>query len=256
MTSIHPTALVDKKARLGKNVSVGAFSIVEADVEIGEGSQIASHVLVADGARIGKNCKIHKGAVVATWPQDLKFSGEPSVFIIGDNTTIREFCTLNRGTRELGKSQIGGDCLLMAYAHVAHDCIVGDHAILANGVQLGGHVEIGAWAIIGGMTPVHQFCKIGQHCMIGGGYRAVQDVPPYIMATGEPLRYAGLNSIGLKRRGFSSETLSILKKAYRFIFRSKLNLTQALERIENELEPIPEIKNIIEFVKSSDRGLI
>jgi len=256
LTSIHPTALVDKKARLGDNVSVGAFSIVEAGVEIGDNSQIASHVLVAEGARIGKNCKIHKGAVVATWPQDLKFAGEPSIFIIGDNTTVREFCTLNRGTSALGKSQIGSDCLLMAYVHVAHDCIIGDHAILANGVQLGGHVEIGEWAIIGGMTPVHQFCKVGQHCMIGGAYRAVQDVPPYIMATGEPLRYAGLNSIGLKRRGFSSETVSVLKKTYRLIFRSKLNLTQALERIENELEPIPEVKNVIEFIRSSERGLI
>lgn len=256
MTSIHPTALVDKKARLGDNVSVGAFSIVEADVEIDDNSQIASHVLVAEGARIGKNCKIHKGAVVATWPQDLKFAGEPSIFIIGDNTIIREFCTLNRGTSALGKSQIGSDCLLMAYVHVAHDCIIGDHAILANGVQLGGHVEIGEWAIIGGMTPVHQFCKVGQHCMIGGAYRAVQDVPPYIMATGEPLRYAGLNSIGLKRRGFSSETLSVLKKTYRLLFRSKLNLTQALERIENELEPIPEVKNVIDFIRSSERGLI
>lgn len=256
MAQIHPTAIVDKKARIGENVSIGAFSIVEADVEIDEGTTIASHVIVNNGARIGKNCNIHKGAVVASIPQDLKFGGEESLFIIGDNTTIREFATLNRGTHALGKSQVGKNCLLMAYTHVAHDCIVGDNVILANGVQLGGHVTIEDYVIIGGMTPVHQFCKVGQHAMVGGAYRVVQDVPPYITASGEPLKYAGLNSIGLRRRGFDSNTLLQLKRAYRFIFRSHMNLKHALQKIDEEVEKIPEVLNVLRFIEKSDRGLI
>ena len=256
MSQIHPTAIVDEKARIGRDVSIGPYAVVDGDVEIGDGTRIASHVWVADGARIGKNCRIHKGAVVASIPQDLKFGGEDSLFIIGDNTVIREFCTLNRGTKALGKSQIGSHCLLMAYTHVAHDCVLGDHVILANGVQLGGHVEIGDWAVIGGMTPIHQFCKIGEHSMVGGGYRVVQDVPPYVMATGEPMRYAGLNSVGLRRRGFSPETMMTLKKAYRYIFRSKLRLSHAVEKIKSELDPIPELQRVLDFIEKSDRGLI
>ena len=256
MAQIHSTAIIDSKARIGDNVSIGAFSIVEADVEIGDGTSIASHVVLNDGTRIGKNCTIHKGAIVASVPQDLKFGGEESLFIIGDNTTIREFATLNRGTNELGKSQIGSNCLLMAYTHVAHDCVVGDNVIMANGVQLGGHVEIHNHAIIGGMTPVHQFCKVGTHCMVGGAYRVVQDVPPYITVSGEPLKYAGLNSVGLKRRGFDPETLLLLKRAYRLIFRSKLNLKRAVQRIKDEIEPVPEIQAVLDFIEKSNRGLI
>ena len=256
MTSIHPTAVIDKNAQLGSDISIGPFTIVEKDVIIGDGTQIGSNVLVSIGARIGKNCKIHKGAVIASIPQDLKFGNESSFFIIGDNTTIREYCTLNRGTEASGKSEIGANCLLMAYAHVAHDCVVGDNVILANGVQLGGHVAIDNWAIIGGMTPVHQFCKVGQHCMVGGAYRVVQDVPPYITVTGEPLRFAGLNSVGLKRRGFESETIQLLKKAYRILYRSKLNTSQATSRIKEEIELKPEIQNIISFIENSSRGII
>lgn len=256
MSQIHPTAIIDPKARIGENVFIGAFSIVEADVEIGDGTIIASHVAVNNGARIGKNCNIHKGAVVASIPQDLKFGGEDSLFIIGDNTTIREFATLNRGTHALGKSQIGKNCLLMAYTHVAHDCLVGDHVIMANGVQLGGHVEIHDHAIIGGMTPVHQFCRVGAHCMVGGGYRVVQDVPPYITVSGEPLKYAGLNVLGLKRRGFDSNTTLLLKRAYRFIFREGLSLKHAKQKINDEIELIPEIQNVLNFIEKSDRGLI
>jgi UDP-N-acetylglucosamine acyltransferase len=256
LAQIHPTAIIDSKARIGENVSIGAFSIVEGDVDIGEGTSIASHVVLNDGTRIGKNCTIHKGANVASIPQDLKFGGEESLFIIGDSTTIREFATLNRGTNELGKSQIGSNCLLMAYTHVAHDCVVGDNVIMANGVQIGGHVEIHDHAIIGGMTPVHQFCKVGAHCMVGGAYRVVQDVPPFITVTGEPLKYAGLNSVGLRRRGFDPEALLVLKRAYRFIFRSKLNLKKAVQKIKDEIDPIPEVQSVLDFIEKSNRGLI
>jgi len=211
---------------------------------------------VDNGARIGRNCKIHKGAVVSTPPQDLKYAGEETLFIIGENTTVREFCTLNRGTNASGKSEIGSNCLLMAYVHIAHDCIIGDHVIIANGVQLGGHVTIEEWAIIGGMTPIHQFCKVGCHCMVGGGYRAVQDIPPYITASGEPLRFAGINSIGLRRRGFDSATVMTIKRAYKVIYRSNLNRSQALERIRQEFELTPEIRHIISFIETSERGII
>ncbi len=256
MIEIHPTAVVAKEAQLSENVTIGAFAVVEADVVIGEGTSVGPHTLIASGARIGKNCRIHNGTVVATLPQDLKFGGEATLFEIGDNTTIREFCTLNRGTLAHGKSAIGSNCLLMAYAHVAHDCEVGNNVIMANGVQLGGHVTIEDWAIIGGMTPVHQFCHVGQHCMVGGAFRVVQDIPPYILASDEPLRFAGLNSIGLRRRGFSSETLLQLKRVYKVLYRSNLNVTQALERIKAEFELIPEIQNIVRFIETSDRGII
>lgn len=256
MTDIHPTAVIAKEAQIGEDVSIGAFSVVEKDVVIADGVQIGPNVLVDNGARIGKNCKIHKGAVVSTPPQDLKYAGEKTLFIIGENTTVREFCTLNRGTNASGKSEIGSNCLLMAYVHIAHDCIIGDHVIIANGVQLGGHVTIEEWAIIGGMTPIHQFCKVGCHCMVGGGYRAVQDIPPYITASGEPLRFAGINSIGLRRRGFDSATVMNIKRAYKVIYRSNLNRSQALERIRQEFELTPEIQHIISFIETSERGII
>ncbi|HPR88737.1 MAG TPA: acyl-ACP--UDP-N-acetylglucosamine O-acyltransferase [bacterium] len=256
MTDIHPTALVDKRARLDDDVQIGAFAIVEGDVTIGAGTTIGPRTLIANGARIGKNCRIHNGAVVATLPQDLKFGGEATLFEIGDNTTIREYATLNRGTAAHGKSSVGSNCLLMAYTHVAHDCSVGNNVIMSNGVQLGGHVTIEDWAIIGGMTPVHQFCHVGQHCMVGGGFRVIQDVPPYILASEEPLRFCGLNSVGLRRRGFSNETLLQLKRAYRLLYRSGLNVSQAVERIKTEMAIIPEIDNILRFIESADRGIL
>lgn len=256
MVSIHPTAIVHPKARLGENVTVGPFSIIEEDVEIGEGTRIDSHVLVANGARIGKNCHIHHGAVISTIPQDLKFSGEETFLEIGDHTIIREYCDLNRGTKERGKSVIGSHCLLMAYTHVAHDCLVGNHVILANAVQLAGHVTIEDHVTIGGMVPVHQFCRIGKHAFVGGGFRVVQDVPPYILAAGEPLTYKGLNIIGLRRRGFPQETIALLRKCYRFLYQAKLNTSQAVEKIRSELEPTPEIQAVLEFIEKSERGFI
>ncbi len=256
MTHIHPTAVVDPRARLGENVTIGPYTIVEGDVEIGDHTSIASHVLIADGARIGAHCKIHHGAVISTLPQDLKFGGEKTTFEIGDRTTVREFCTLNRGTKMRGKSTVGSDCLLMAYTHVAHDCVVGNNVILANAVQLAGHVTVEDWAIIGGLSGVHQFCRIGQHVMIGGHFRVAKDVPPYILASEEPLRFIGLNSVGLRRRGFPEATMSALKKAYRLLYRSNLNVSQAVARIREEVELIPEVQNVLDFIADSERGLI
>jgi UDP-N-acetylglucosamine acyltransferase len=256
LPEIHPTAIIDKKASLAKDVTVGPFSIVHGDVEIGEGTEIHSNVLVSDGARIGKKCTIHHGAVISTNPQDLKFAGEETTLEIGDNTVVREFCNLNRGTVNRGKTSIGKNCFIMAYSHAAHDCLIGDNVILANGVQLAGHVTIEEWVIIGGLTAIHQFCSVGKHAFLGGGFRSVQDVPPYILAAGEPLTYKGLNAIGLKRRGFSKEAISQLRRCYRIIYRSRLNRTQALKRVRSELEMTPEIMEVIGFIEKSERGIV
>jgi UDP-N-acetylglucosamine acyltransferase len=256
MRQIHPTAIVDPDAHLGDEVVVGPYAIVEKNTEIGDRTTIGSHALVASGSRIGSDCRIFHGAVVGTIPQDLKFENEETVLTVGERTTIREFATLNRGTADRGATTVGSDCLLMAYAHVAHDCAIGDSVILANAVNLAGHVVIEDFAIVGGMTPVHQFVRIGRHVFIGGGYRVPKDVPPYILAGSEPLRYNGLNSVGLRRRNFKPEAISALKKAYRLVFRSGLNVTQALEKISQELEMTEEVKTVVDFIKNSRRGII
>lgn len=256
MPNIHSTAIVDPKARIADDAVIGPFSIVQGDVEIGEKTQIHSHVLVADGARIGKHCEVHHGSVIATMPQDLKFAGEATTLEIGDHTIIREFCDLNRGTRHRGKSQLGKNCFLMAYTHVAHDCFVGDKVILANGVQLAGHVTIEDWVTVGGLVPVHQFCTIGRHSFIGGGFRVVQDVPPYILAAGEPLAYKGLNIIGLKRREFTQETIAQLRKCYRLLYQSRLNTSQAIEKIRADVNLVPEVQAVLSFIEKSERGFI
>lgn len=253
---IHPTALVDPEAQLGEGVTVGPYAIIEKNTVIGANTEIGPHALIANGARLGSACRVFMGAVVGTIPQDLKFHGEESVLEVGDRTTIREYVTLNRGTEESGVTRIGSDCLLMAYAHVAHDCVIGNNVILANAVNIAGHVTVEDWASIGGMTPVHQFVHIGCHAFIGGGYRAVKDVPPYILASGEPLQFTGLNTIGLQRRDFSPETLLLLKRAYKLLYYSHLNVSQALQAIQEQLEPIPEIKHLVEFIKKSERGII
>ena len=253
---ISPTAIIHPSAQLGENVSIGPYTIIENDVKIECNSWIDAHVHIKPYSNIGNDCKIFHGAVIGEIPQDLKFSGEQSQLIIGSNTTIREYCTLNRGTSASGKTIIGDQCLLMAYVHVAHDCIIGDHSILANAVQVGGHVEIGHHVTIGGMTPIHQFCKVGDFSFIGGGYRIVQDVPPYILAMDEPLKYSGLNVIGLRRQKFSKDLRDDLKQVYQFIFQSSLNRNQAIEQIKAQFESIPEIDNILKFIEKSDRGLI
>ncbi len=255
-TGIHPTAVVDPGAKIGKAVIIGPNTIVEDNVEIGENTRIDSQAKIGYGARIGKDCHIFHGAVVSEIPQDLKFHGEDSITIIGDRTIIREYATIHRGTENRKKTQVGSDCLLMAYTHVAHDCFVGDHVILANVVQLGGHVTVDNWAYIGGMAGVHQFTHIGEHSFIGGGFRCIQDVPPYILVSGEPLKYSGLNVVGLRRHGFSNETINLLKEVYRLIYRSEFNISQALEQIQSGFEPTPEIEKIVSFIQQSKRGIV
>jgi UDP-N-acetylglucosamine acyltransferase len=256
MSEIHATAIVSTKAELADNVTVGPFTIVEDNVVIGAGTKIASSALIASGARLGENCTVAHGAVVGSVPQDLKFAGEESLLVVGDNTTIREYATLNRGTVDRGETTVGSNCLIMAYAHIAHDCVVGNNVILANSVNLAGHIEIDDFAILGGVLPVHQFVKIGTHAMIGGGFRVQQDVCPYALIGGYPLRIAGLNALGLKRRGFAPEAIKTIKAVYKILFFSKLNTTQAVARLKSEIEIIPEVQVILDFIERSERGLI
>jgi UDP-N-acetylglucosamine acyltransferase len=209
-----------------------------------------------EGARIGKNCKIFPGSVISAEPQDLKFEGEKTLAIIGNNTTIRENVTVNRGTKASGKTVVGNDCLLMANAHIAHDCVVGDHAIIVNNVALAGHVEIGEWAILGGLSAVHQFVKIGRHAMISGGTLVRKNVPPYVKAAKEPIQYVGVNSIGLRRRGFTTEVINQIQDVYRIVFQKINNVSNALEYIEAELPASPERDEILLFIKNSPRGII
>ncbi len=250
-------SIISKKAKIGRNVSIGPYCIIEDNVTIGDNTNIGSHTVIKEYTEIGKNCNIFSHCVIGEVPQDKKYDGEKSHLIIGDNNTIREFCTLNRGTVESGLTQIGDNCLFMAYVHIAHDCTLKNDIILANGVQLGGHVNIDNYGIIGGMTPVHQFCKIGSHAFVGGGLRVVQDVPPYIIANGEPLKFSGINILGLRRRKFSSEQRNNIKKVYKLIYNSNYNLSQAIDQIENSFDCNDNsIKDIIKFIKSSSRGLI
>jgi UDP-N-acetylglucosamine acyltransferase len=253
---IHSTAIVSPKAELHETVEVGPYVIIEENVQIGEGTTVGSHARIAWGARIGKNVKVFHGAVVSSIPQDLKFEGEESLANVGDNTILREYVTVNRGTKESGSSDVGNNCLLMAYAHVAHDCRIGNNVIMANSVNLGGHVEIDDFAIVGGVVPVHQFTKIGTHSMVGGGFRVVQDLSPYSLAGGYPLRIVGLNQVGLKRRGFPAESIRCLRDAFKILFFSKLNTKQAVTRIKDEIEIISEIQILLDFVEKSTRGLV
>ena len=254
--SFHSSAIINPGAEIADDVEIGPFTVVEDDVRIAAGCKIGSHVLLAAGTRLGKGCIIHHGAVLGTNPQDLKFKGEKTTLEIGENTTVREYATLNRGTTDHWKTVIGSNCLLMAYSHVAHDCIIGNNTIIANSVNMAGHVSVGDFVGIGGLVPIHQFVKIGSHCFIAGGCKVPKDIPPYILALGEPIRYGGLNVIGLRRRGFTPETMQQIKKAYRFLFQSKLLLKEALQKIEDELPPGPEIQYILSFIKSCERGVI
>jgi UDP-N-acetylglucosamine acyltransferase len=252
---LHPTAVIASDVQLGENVTVGPYTIIEDDVIIGDGTVIDSHARIGTGARIGKDCHIHHCVAVGTAPQDLKYAGEKTELFVGDRTIIREFATLNRGTTHRKKTIVGSDCLIMSYAHVAHDCRLGDHVIMANAATLAGHVTIEDWVIIGGVVPVHQFVRLGAHCIIGGGFRVPKDIVPYAMAAGCPLKIAGMNRLGLERRGFTREQLEPLAKAFRLLFRSKLNTSQALERIKAEVKQIDEVKHLIEFIECSERGI-
>jgi UDP-N-acetylglucosamine acyltransferase len=252
----HALAYVHPDAKIGNNVTIDPFVNIQGDVEIGEGTWIGSNVTIMEGTRIGRNCKIFPGAVIGGTPQDLKFAGEKTTVQIGDNTSVREFVTINRGTKASGTTRVGSDCLLMAYVHVAHDCVVGNRVVLANAVTLGGHVEVDDWAVIGGVSAVHQFVKIGKHVMLRGGSLVGKDVPPYVTAAHDPLTYAGINSTGLRRREFDEDQITQIQDVYRTLFVSKLNISQALEVIQNEYEQTPEVLEILNFMNQAQRGVI
>jgi len=253
---IQPLAYVHPQAKVANNVIIDPFVTIEKNVEIGEGSWIGHHATIMEGARIGKNCRIFPGAVISAIPQDLKFDGEETTVHIGDNTTIREFVTVNRGTKASFKTVIGKNCLLMAYVHAAHDCVIGNNVILANAATLAGHIEIDDFAIIGGLAAVHQFVKIGAHSMISGGGMARKDIPPYTKAAREPLSYVGVNSIGLRRRGFTSEQINQIQDIYRIIYRKNYNVSQAVSIIEADVPATPERDEILQFIASSARGIM
>ena len=253
---ISEQAFVHPNAEIGKNVTIDAFAYIDENVVIGDGTHIYPHATVLSGARIGKNCNIFPGAVISAIPQDLKFIGEETTAIIGDNTTIRECATINRGTASKGTTIVGSYCLIMAYAHVAHDCKLGDRIIIGNATQLAGEVVVDDWAIISGGTLVHQFCHLGAHIMVQGGSRIGKDIPPYVMVGREPLGYMGLNIVGLRRRGFIAEQMNAIQESYRYIYLSGLNTTQALDAIEKNIPESKEREDILSFIKSSERGII
>lgn len=254
--SKHPLAYIHPDAKLGENVVVEPFAYIAADVVIGDGSYVGPHAVVLDGSRIGANCRIFSGAVVSGIPQDLKFTGEETTTEIGDNTTIRECVTINRGTVAKGKTVVGSNCLLMAYVHVAHDCIVGNNCILVNNVTLAGEVVVEDWAILGGLTAVHQFVNIGCHAMVSGGSLVRKDIPPYVKAAREPLAYVGINTLGLRRRGFSNEKIAEIHDMYRAIYQSNRNNSQAIEFIETSMPSSPERDIVVEFIRNSKRGIM
>lgn len=255
-TRIHPTAIVDPGAALGMGVVVGPWALVGPGVRIGDGTELGPRVLVERDTVVGEDCSIANGAVLGSDPQDLKYKGESTTLTVGDRTVVREFATLNRGTEAAGTTNVGSDCLVMAYAHVAHDCEIGNHVVLANSVHMGGHVVIEDWAIVGGVVAIHQFCRIGAHAFIGGGSRITQDVPPYCRAVGNPPKLYGLNTVGLERRGLHPDVRSSLKAAYRMLFHGKEHLGRALERAEAEIPGVPEVGHLIEFIRASERGIV
>ena len=252
----QPLAFIHTDSKIARNVVIEPFVTIEKDVEIGSGTWIGSNVTIMEGARIGENCRIFPGAVISAIPQDLKFEGEKSLTIIGDDCTIRECATINRGTSASGKTIVGNNCLIMAYAHIAHDCVIGNNCVIVNSVALGGHVTIGDYAIIGGLSAIHQFVSVGKHAMVSGGSLVRKDVPPYIKAAREPLSFVGINSIGLRRRGFSDDKIKEIQAIFRILFQNNNNNTQALLKIETELNASPERDEIISFVQNSGRGIM
>jgi len=256
MSNISSNAFVHPNAKIGKDVIIEPFAFIDDNTEIGDGTYIMSGANIRSGARIGKKCTVFPGAVVAGIPQDLKFQGEDSLVVVGDETTIRECATISRGTNAKGVTSVGSHCLLMAYSHVAHDCILKDYVILGNATQLAGEVEVDNYAILSGGTLVHQFTRIGEHVMIQGGTRLGKDIPPYVIAGREPVAYAGINLVGLRRRGFSNETINQIQEIYRIIYSSGFNFSDAIVKIEQDFEHTPEMELIVNFVKSSPRGIV
>ena len=253
---VHSTAIVDPNAKIGDDVTIGPFSVVEAEVSIGDRTIVGNNVTISSGTYIGKDCKIFHSASIGAIPQDLKYNNEETFLYIGDRTVIREFVSINKGTSALGKTKIGSDCLLMASVHVAHDCVVGNNVIMSNLTTLGGHVNIDDWVILSGGVLVHQFCNISKHAFIGAGALVTQDVPPFILAAGFPVEYSGINSVGLKRRGFSIDDRKELKNIYKLYFRSKNNRKENLLKIKNELASFKYTNLIVDFIENSERGII
>jgi len=257
MATVHNTAIVDRKAQLGDDVVVEPYAIITGPAVIEAGTTVGPHALIEGRTNIGRNCRIFSHAVIGTIPQDLKFAGEDTYVEIGDGTTIREFVTINRGTKASGKTVVGKKCLLMAYAHVAHDCYVGDGVVIANCGTLAGHITVGSYATIGGLSAVHQFVRIGAHAFVGGMSRLPQDIIPYALVAGDQgTRVVGVNVLGLQRKGFKEEVIKDLRRAYHLLYRENLNTTQALERIEGELGGRKEVREVVEFVKNSERGIL
>ena len=252
----QPLSYIHPGAKIAKNVVVEPFTSIDKDVVIGEGSWIGSNVTIMSGARIGKNVSIFPGSVISAVPQDLKFKGEDTTAVIGDNTTIRECVTINRGTSDRNKTKIGKNCLIMAYSHVAHDCFIGDNCIFSNNSTLAGHVTVGDHVILAGMVAVHQFCSIGNHAFVAGGSLVRKDVPPYVKAAREPISYVGINSVGLRRRGFDSSVIMQIQSIYRTLYQKKYNNTQAVSIMEAEMEATKERDEIIQFIKNSQRGIM
>jgi len=252
----QPLAYVHPGAKIANNVVIEPFVTISNNVIIGEGTWIGSNVTIMGGARIGKNCNIYSGAVISAPPQDLKYAGEETLTIIGDNTTIRECVTINRGTTDRQQTSIGSNCLIMAYSHVAHDCRVGNYCIFSNNSTLAGHINIGNYVILAGMTAIHQFCSVGDHAFISGGSLVRKDVPPFVKAAREPLSYVGINSVGLRRRGFSAEKIRQIQDIYRILYQKNYNTTQASEILEAEMGVTPERDEILQFIKDSQRGIM
>lgn len=255
MPVIHSTAIVSPKAEIASDVEIGPFTLIEPGVIIGEGTKIYNNVTINTGARIGKNNKFYQGSVISAHPQDLKYAGEPTEIIIGNDNVIRECVTISRATAEVGKSFIGDNCLFMAYSHAGHDCLIGSNCIFANSVAIAGHVEIEDNVRLGGLVGVHQFVKIGAYTMVGAHSMVVKDVIPYGLFSGNPLEYEGLNVVGLRRSGFDDEKIDTIKLAYKLLYKSGLNVTQAVERIKSGITQSEEIKHILKFIEKSSRGI-
>jgi UDP-N-acetylglucosamine acyltransferase len=254
-TRIHASAIVDKKAHVSADVRIGPWAIIGPRCVVGRGSVVEARATLEENVELGEGVTVGIGTVLGGKPQDLKFQGEETSVIIGDRTTIREYVTINRGTSESLKTTVGRDCFLMSYVHLAHDCHIGDGVIISNGTQLAGHVTVEDHAIISGLCAIHQFSRIGRHSFIGGCSRVPKDIPPFVKAVGNPIRLFGLNSVGLRRRGFAEDVVAELKKAYRLLFRSELNVTQAIEQATAELQQFPEVRDLIAFVETSGRGV-
>ena len=256
-TKVHKTAIVDSSAALGPGVEVGPYAVIGPKVTIGANTRVGPRVYIEKNTTVGIDCTIANGAVLGTDPQDLKYDGEETFLQVGDRTVIREFATLNRGTSASGRTVVGSDCLLMAYVHIAHDCELGNHVIVSNATNMAGHVTIEDWAIVSGLVAIHQFVRIGAHAFIGGGSRIPQDVPPYCRAVGNPSpKLFGLNTVGLDRRGLSADVRRRLKKAYRILFQSGLNISQGIEQAETEIDLIPEVRHFLDFIRNSERGIV